>query len=194
MKKIELVYREILYQSIENKTRVLTQAEIARKLSLSLSTINKAIHNISNIGAVEINPRNFKVIDIKKILYYWASIRHLQKDIIYQTRVEMPVAEIEKQMPDDIVFSAYTAYKFLFKDVPADYSEIYVYGDAELRKRFPENKGTPNLFVLKKDSSIMSYGKTTTIANTFIDLWNLKEWYAKEFIKALEARLNGILE
>ena len=106
----------------------------------------------------------------------------------------MPVSQIEKLMPDDIIFGAYTAYKFLFKDIPADYSEVYIYGDESIKKRFPSGKGTPNLFFLKKDSQIEKYGKHTTIANAFVDLWNVREWYAKEFVKAIEVRLHGILE
>lgn len=194
MKQIELVHREVLYNAIEQKNRALTQAEIARTLKLSLSIVNSAVKNLEKIGAVEVGPRGFRVVDIKKILYYWASIRNLQKDVIYATRVERPVSEIEKSMPDNVIFAAYTAYKFVFKDVPADYSEVYVYGDESLKERFPQNRGVPNLFVLKKDSAIERYGKTTTIANTFADLWNLKEWYAKEFLKAMEERLHGILE
>jgi len=194
MKNAEIIYRELLYQAIERKNRVLTQADLARRLNISLSIVNSAIKNIERLGATKLNPRNFHVIDIKKILYYWASIRNLQKDIVYSTRVERPVVEIEKSMPDNIVFGAYSAYKYLFNNVPADYSEVYVYGDKDLEKRFPKSKGVPNLFVLKKDSRIDSYGKNTTIANTFVDLWNLNEWYAKEFTKAMEERLHGILE
>ncbi len=194
MKNLELVYREILYNAIEKKNRTLTQSSIAKTLGISLSIVNSAVQKLSAIGAVEIKQRLFRVVDVKKILYYWASIRNLQKDIIYSTRVEMPVKEIEKQMPDDVVFGAYSAHKFLFKDVPADYSEVYVYGDETLQERFPENKGVPNLFILKIDKTINKYGKTTTTANTFVDLWNLKEWYAKEFIKSMEERFHGILE
>lgn len=194
MKNLELVYREILYQAIEKNNKELTQADIARQLNISLSTVNLAIKNLENMGSIKVNPRNFHVLDIKKILYYWASIRNLSKDIIYRTRIGLPVKDIEKEMPDNIVFAAYTSYNILFKDVPADYSEVYIYGDTNLKERFPENKSNPNLFVLKKDSSIDKYGKTTTIANTFVDLWNLKEWYAKEFIKSMEEKLNGILE
>lgn len=194
MKRAELVYREVLFQAIEKKNNILTQADLARRLNISLSIVNSAIKNLERIGAVEIRLRSFHVIDVKKILYYWASIRNLQKDIIYQTRIEKPVIDIEKSMPDNIVFSAYSAYKFLFNDVPADYSEVYVYGDESLKERFPENKEVPNLFVLKQDNKITTYGKITTIANTFVDLWNIKEWYAKEFIKSMEKRLHGILE
>lgn len=194
MKKSELVYREILYQSIERKKRVLTQAGLAKELCVSLSIVHNAVHVLERMGAVDVQQRNFCCRDLKKILYYWASIRNVQKDIIYATRVEMPVLEIEKSMPDTIIFGAYSAYKFLFRDVPADYSEVYVYGDENLTERFPPSKGTFNLFVLKKDIYMEKYGKKTTIAHTFVDLWNIKEWYAKEFVKALEERLYGILE
>ena len=194
MKKNELIFREILYQTIEKKNSVLTQAGLSRNLHISLGAINSAVNFFKKIGAVEIRPRNFHTIDIKKILYHWASTRNIHKDIVFATRVELPVRDIEKLMPDTIVFGAYSAYKFLLNDVPADYSEVYVYGDEELKTRFPLREGTPNLFVLKKDALMKKYGKTTTIAQTFVDLWNLKEWYAKEFIKALEARLHGILE
>ena len=194
MKKLEFVYKEILYQAIERKNRKLTQSELAKSIGISLSTVNHAISPLRQMGAVRVKLRSFEIVDIKKILVYWASIRNLQKDIIYATRVEMPVIEIEKSMPEEAIFAAYSAYKFLFHDVPADYSEVYVYGSEDLKERFPKTKGIPNLFVLKKDSTIEKYGKTTTRANTFIDLWNLQEWYAKEFLKAMEARLHGILE
>lgn len=194
MKSAELVYREMLFQAIEAKKRVLTQAEIARTLKLSLSIVNKAVKNLEKMGAVDIMPRALHITDPKKILYCWASIRNLQKDIIYTTRVEMPVRDMEKSMPDDVVFSAYTAYKFIYNDVPADYSEIYVYAGEDVKERYPESNGIPNIFILKKDRAIERYGRTATIANTFVDLWNLKEWYAKEFIKAMEEKLHGVLE
>ncbi len=195
MQKIEYVYREILYQRIEKKKNLFTQASLASTLQLSLSTVNHAIRVLSAMGAVEIRQRSFIIIDVKKVLYYWASLRDLHKDCVYATRVEQPVVSMEKLMPADAVFGAYTAYKFLFHDVPADYSEMYVYGNIdEIQKRFPFQRGVPNLFVLKKDALLEKYGRTTPLALTFVDLWNLKEWYAKEFITALEARLHGILE
>ena len=101
-------------------------------------------------------------------------------------------------MPADVVYGAFTAYKFKFKDVPADYSEAYVYGSDEMvddiKKRFPESKNVPNLFVLKKDDLMEAYGKTTTLAQTFVDLWNMKEWYAKDFLTALEDKIGKFLE
>ncbi len=196
MKKIESVYREILYRTIEKKEFQLTQSELSKKLNLSLSIVNLAVKKLESIGAIKIMQRSFKVIDVKKILYFWASARNLEKDIIFKKRINMPVREIERNIPD-ITFTAYTAYKFQFKDTPADYSEVYIYADEKeleiIKKRFPktEDEKKSNLIVLKKDETLNLY-KTLPIPQIFVDLWNLKEWYAKDFLNALEKNLEVI--
>lgn len=190
MKKIELAYRYILNELMEKKRRNLTQAEIARALNISLSTVNLAISYLKKMNAVKVKRRSFDIVNGKKILLYWASVRNLERDIVFKTRVENTVVDIEKNMPNSVIFGAYSAYKYLFNDMPADYSEVYVYsGDIdEIKKRFGENKNEPNLFVLKKEFDKM------TLAQLFVDLWNLKEWYAKDFLKAMEDKIYGILE
>jgi hypothetical protein len=194
MRKTELVLREVLYQALERKNRVLTQLGLARSLGVSLSTVNYALAPLRNMNAVAVGLRNFRVIDAKKMLYYWASIRNLRRDIIYSTRADFSVRDIESRMPDSAVYAAYSAFRFRFDSVPADYSEVYVYCDAAVEKRFPRTSGQPNVFVLAKDPFIDRYGKITTLAQTFVDLWNLDTWYARDFLKELEARLDGILE
>ncbi|MBU2637801.1 MAG: hypothetical protein KJ955_02415 [Nanoarchaeota archaeon] len=190
MKKIELVFRELLFQAIEKQNRRFTQLALSRELGLSTSMISFALKPLKKMNAVEVRQRGFSVIDPRKVLYHWASVRNIEKDILYKTRAEMPVIEIEKAMPDNIVYGAYSAYRLKFKDAPADYSEAYIYGDETLKIRFPETKGPANLFVLKKDHLMERYGKLTTMAQTFVDLWNIKSWYASEYLKALEARIN----
>ena len=187
MKRIEEVYREILFQSMEKKNNNLTQSYLASSLKASLSIVNLALKPLKKMNAVKIKQRSFDIIDKKKILYYWASIRNIERDIIYKTRVEKPVKKIESEMPADIIYAAYSAYKFRFKDVPADYSEVYIYSDdiKEIEKRFPKNDNMPNLFVLKMDKNLKE-----TLSGIFVELWNLKEWYAKEFLKAMEKRID----
>jgi len=189
MKRIEEVYREILYQA-EKGNKILTQKSISEKLELSLSNVNNALGPLRRMGAIDVKKMCFHVVNTKKILYHWASVRNLRRDIIYSTRAEKSVAEMEKSMPDSVVFTAYTGYRLKFKEAPADYSEIYVYSDDldEIKRRFPESKNIPNIFVLKKDKNIDKYGKIATNANIFIDLWNLSEWYAQEFLKAMEQK------
>ncbi len=194
MKNIELIFREVLYQAIEAKKFTSTQSELSKKLGISLSIVNSALKKLERIGAVKINRRSFQLLDVKKTLYLWASLRNLEKDIIFKARIESPVREIERAMPN-ILFTAFTGYKLLFNDIPADYSEVYAYADKseleQIKKRvssFKLSEDNPNFFILKKDNSIKLYPKIPK-AQLFVDLWNLKQWYAKEFITALESKL-----
>ena len=194
MKNAELIFREILYKTMEEKKFDFTQSELSKKLDISLSIINSAVKKLESIGAIKIKQRGFNVLDIKKILYLWASLRDLNKDLIFKIRIEAPVREIERLMPN-ILFTAYTAYKFIFKETPADYSEIYAYASDEeleiIKKRISTLKTSgknSNLFILKKDNLIKSY-HTLPLAQLFVDLWNLKEWYAKEFLISLEKKI-----
>ena len=187
MKKTELVYRYIL-QEAESNRKKLSQSEIAKKLSISLSTVNHAMLPLRKMGAVSVKLRSFSLTDTRKVLMLWASIRNLEKDVVYQTRSDMSVKEIEKTMPPDVIFAAYSAYRLAFKEAPADYSEVYVYGDEkEVKRRFPPKQGPSNVFVLKKQFENM------TKTQIFVDLWNLKEWYAKDYLNAMERRLDAIL-
>ena len=200
MKKIEAIYRDILYRTIEQKEFRLTQLELAKKLGISLSIVNSAVKRLNSIGAVKINQRSLDVVDIRKILYFWASMRNLEKDIIFSIRVEAPVKEIERSMPN-VLFTGYTAYKLRFNDVPADYSEVYVYADEaeldEIKKRLPffkiseKSKLNDNFFVLRKDSFMKLY-KTIPIGQIFVDLWNLNKWYSKDFILAFDKEIEKI--
>lgn len=191
MRRTEEVYREILHQA-ENGSRILTQKGISEKLELSISNVNNALNPLRRMGAIDVKKMCFHIINPKKILYHWASARNLKKDIIYATRAEESIVDAEKSMPDSAVFTAYSAYRLRFHDAPSDYSEVYVYCDdlEEIKKRFPESKNAPNIFVLKKDKSIDIYSKIATNANIFVDLWNLTEWYAQEFLKAMEQKWN----
>lgn len=196
MRKVEFIYRELLFQALEKKALSFTQRDLSSKLNISLSNVNHALQPLRRMNAIKITPRNFSIVNARKILFYWASIRNLQKDIIYSTRAELPIREIEKNMPDNAIFTAYSAYKFKFRDAPADYSEVYVYDSEpeEMKRRFPPFNKNPNLFVLEKDALMEKYGKTAGIAQLFVDLWNLHEWYARDFLKSLEERINAILE
>ena len=199
MQKPEIIYRELLYQRLEEKRDKFTQLELGKKLELSLSVVNKAIKPLESVGAIIKMPMGFGVIDPKKILYLWASKRRLERDIVYQTRVERPISEVERSLPNGTIYSAYSAYKFKFEDVPADYSEVIVYADEEqlkeIKKRFPEKKGPANLFILGADEHLSQTTKNgiCSIGNMFVDFWNLKSWYAKEFLQSLEKRVEEMI-
>ncbi|MBI5023091.1 MAG: hypothetical protein HZC05_02945 [Candidatus Magasanikbacteria bacterium] len=189
--KKEIIWREILWQSIEKKVRQFTQKELSKKLDFSLSTVFNALKVPRASNAIEVSGKFFVVRDQEKFLNIWATFRNINKDIIYQTRVEKPITEIEGLMPASVIFTAYSAFRLKFNEAPADYDKIYVY-DAdleEIKKRFPSKKGNPNLIVLKPDSELKNYGSTVPLSQIYVDLWNISEWYAKDFLNGLKEKI-----
>jgi hypothetical protein len=59
----------------------------------------------------------------------------------------------------------------------------------EIKKRFPKLPGGANLFVFKSDAALEKYGSIAPEAQIFSDLWNLKDWYAKDFLNRLKERI-----
>ncbi|MEW6529118.1 MAG: hypothetical protein AB1391_04465 [Candidatus Micrarchaeota archaeon] len=188
MYKKELAYNYILTEAIEGKRYTFTQLEISKRFRISLSTVNNALAPLVSIGAIEKKARSFVLADMKKMLYYWATTRKFERDIVYKTRIELPVSKIERLVPSSAVFTAYSAYRCIFHDVPADYSEVYFYIPEneldEIKKRFQQKKGPPNVFAL-----VGFWKNVVSKPLLFTDLWNIKTWYAREFLHALEKRL-----
>jgi len=193
MSKKEIIWREILFQAIDNRATELTQKDLAQKYNFSLSTVFNSLKTPRQSGAIEVNGRGFKIRDIEKFLYLWATFRKLGKEIIYQTNILKTPREIEGEMPPEIIFGAFSAYSKKYQDVPADYDKVYVYFNKEkidlIKDRFPVQKGQPNLIVLTADPWLKNFGEITPDVQTFVDLWNLPEWYAKDFLNALKEKL-----
>ena len=191
MTKKEIVWRHILQETLAKRGMRFTQKEIAGRFGYSLSTVNNALTAPRKIGAVEVTGRFFRVRDMEKFFYLWATHRALKRDVIYATHTDDPARTVEANMPPGVIFGAFSAYRLAYKDTPADYSLVYVYArDADaVRKRFPPKKGYENVFVLKQDPQLAAFGQTTPDAQTFVDLWNISEWYAKEYLDALKERM-----
>jgi hypothetical protein len=195
MKKIEIIWRELLFQSIEKKNREFTQKEIAGKFGFSTSTVFQALKIPRKMGAVRVTGRNFVLEDPEKLLYHWASVRNLSPQTIYKAVVLQDANQIEARMPPSVIFGGFTAAKESLKTPPADYDRVFVYTHdlAEIKKRFPLQRGRENLFVLKADRFLAEYGQITSLAQTFVDLWNLPEWNAKEYAQAIKEKIDGLL-
>lgn len=204
MTKKEIIWREILYQAIEKKKikftpldrkhlTGFTQKDLAKKFGFSLSTVFNALKIPRASGAIEVKGRGFLLRDKEKFLQIWATFRNLEKDIIYKTHSDFSVAKIEGLMPPKIIYGGFSAFLKKFKQTPADYDKVYIYANEkelkEVKKRFPKKKGYENLIVLKKDSFLSSYGQITPVVQIYVDLWNLKEWYAKDFLNKLKEKL-----
>lgn len=192
MTKKEVIWREILFQATENKKIEFTQKELAQKYGFSLSTVFNALKIPRDVNIIE-GKRGLKVKDIEKFLQLYSTFRNAKKDIIYQTHASKSAQEIEAEMPPGIIYGAYSAFLKKYQEAPADYDKAYVYSAAEclkeIKSRFPYHKGYANLIVLKADPWLESFGKLTPDCQTFADLWNLPEWYAKNFLNALKDKI-----
>ncbi|MBA3047060.1 hypothetical protein KKC83_03005 [Patescibacteria group bacterium] len=191
MFKKEVIWREMLYQSIEKNNFNFQQQELAKKFNFSLSTVFNALKIPREIKAIQVSGSGFKLINIEKMLYLWGTHRKLSKDIIYKTFVGEPIEKIEANMPSDIIWASFSAYKYKFKETPSDYGKVYIYGSNidEIKKRFPAKKGPENLYVLKQDEYLKDYGQCGTLGQIFVDLWNDDSWCAQEFLKKLKERI-----
>lgn len=196
LNKKEIIWREILHRCFNDGALVFTQQELAGKLNASLSTVHNALKLPRASGAIVVTGRNFRVADKEKFLLLWASHRRFAKDLFYTTTVSASAFTIEGNMPPTVVFAAYSAYRKRHHVIPAEYDAVYVYVEREhlaaLKKRFPPVKGTPNLFVLAADPRLALYSGTTPDVQTFVDLWNVPQWYAKDFLTALRKKLHLI--
>ena len=194
MTKKEIIWREILFLALEKNKANFTQKEFAEKYGFSLSTVFNALKIPRSSGIIEAGGRGFNVLDSEKFLYLWATLRRMKKDIFYKTRVEKPVRQIEGEMPPGVIFGAFSAYVKRYKDAPADYDKVYIYAQksrlAEIKRRFPAQKGRENLIVLLADPWLKTFGTgITPDCQTFVDLWNISDWFAKDFLEALKQKL-----
>ena len=194
LNKKEIIWREILHRCFADGVLVFTQQELSGKFNVSLSTVHNALKLPRASGAIIVTGRNFRVADKEKFLLLWASHRRFQKDIVYSTHVDGNIHAYEGDMPPSAIFGAYSAYRLCHKSIPAEYDVAYAYIDrthlADIKKRFPPAKGTPNLFVLAADPRLAMYGGTTPDVQTFVDLWNCPQWYAKDFLTAFKKKLH----
>ncbi len=186
MRLTDGIFIEILEGYFTSKTTRFTQKGLSEKLHVSIGLVNKTIAKLEQAGAVERAGRGFSLVDAKKLLAIFATQRKLASDVIFSTHYEGGVKEIEKLMPNEACFTGCSAYRLKYDDAPADYGKVYVYADGKIG-RFAENKGEPNLFVLKNPGFAM--GKIAPVSLIYADLWNMRDWFAAEYLKALERRL-----
>ncbi len=197
MKKIETIWHHLLWLALKKREFKHTQQEIAIFFGYSLSTVHLAVKQLALVGAIDIRGKFFIVTDVKKILVFWATHRNLSKSIMYETYVDQSIQEIEGLIPFDAIIAGYSAVKYILKEIPSDYSKVYFYIDEEkldeVKKRFPKSANTSNIIVLKAYAKQSAYGKSTSLPQSYVDLWNMNDWYAKDFLHELERKIDGLL-
>jgi hypothetical protein len=189
MSRKNIVFREILYRALELGESYMTQKSIAETCKVSLDTVNKVVRTLDKFYGVEKKPMGFRVINIQKILTYWACTRDLHKDICFATYTPNPVKKIESEMPLGTIFTAFSGYARRIGEIPS-YTEVYVYGDArEIEAKFPKKETRkPNLIVLERDHHIgnVSRNDAAPLAQIYVDLWQIGSQEAEKLMVDLD--------
>jgi hypothetical protein len=183
-----MVWRHLLVGALDHDDRRTSISRLRVDLNFPVSTIHQALEKPRAIGAVRGGFDGLRVIDPKRLQLMWAGRRGLMADVVYQTRVALPVREIEARLPNATIPTAFTAYVRLEgRNVIADYDQVVVYGAAnEIRRRFPPKNGRPNLVVLDPDPILSRYGPVAPRCQIYVDLFNLPSWQAQRFLEALD--------
>ena len=199
MKKIETIWHHILHSALTEQKYKHTQQTLARDFGYALSTVHHALRVPAEIGAVRKESKFFVLQDFWKLLYYAASMRMLERDILSAIHSPLSVREIEGLALPESIYGGYTAAKHILGEPPADYAKVYFYVAIKdlpaFQRRFPKHadKRVANVYALSMPPALARYGPVTPLVQTYIDIWNLRDWYARDFIKALEHRIHELL-
>lgn len=196
MKKIETVWCQLLFDALERRQPVFQQQELAKRLRLSISTVAHALKDLRQMGAVRIGGNGGQVEDAEKLLMHWASHRNLAADIRWQLSCDQPVQEVEGLLPPGSILGGYSAVRHWYGEAPADYATVNVYHPQPdiLKERLAGMRpGSTKVVGLQLDSRLPLRPETTSIAHTFVDLWNLTDWMAKDFVRRVKGEIDGLL-
>lgn len=193
MFKKEWIYRELACRQLEERGAKATELGLSRKFGISLSTVHHAVFPLKGNGIVAPLARGFRVVSLPRLLAFWGSERKLKREILWEGSAKN-VSEAERLAPADAVWGGFSAYRKKYGEAPADYSVLMLYveeGREWDAKGRMEGKGNVKLLVLKKDEFMdeRATGGLCADPQIYADLWNVKEWYAADFRRALERRM-----
>jgi len=182
MLKIEYVWRELLYQAIELENPYFQISALSKKFGLSTSVVAHALKPLKELSIIETAKTRSQIINAEKLLFFYATRRRFGKDIVYQTFSPLALKQREASLPSSTYLTAFSAMRLYYHKTPADYDHVYFYTDEvnEVKNRFVAINKPPNLFALEADPFLFLYPKTP-LAQIFADLWNLPEWYARDY-------------
>jgi hypothetical protein len=176
-----MLKKERIYRELAERGGCITQRELASRCGVSLNLVNSVIKELNRVGAVAVYPMGLKVVNRAKIVYLWGSQRDLQRDISLAYAINLPVHEIEKNMPGNVVFTAFSGWRLKTGQAPFDYRRVYVYAkpsDRAILERLlstlPKTRGDPNTFVMLVDDPhlfALSSDQIAPVSQIFVDIY-----------------------
>ncbi len=153
------------------------QLDLARECDIAIGAVNRVLKKFERLGAVEIKPQGFRVIDIERILLYWANHRDLYADIALRWPTGSPITDVERTLSTTHVLTCFSGFKARFKKVLREYDQVFVYGDsAPVRRAFAKvQEPVSEIIVLNSDPHLIKLAQNNVapVGQLFVDLWQI---------------------
>lgn len=191
MWKFERIYRELLLCSLRQVSLV-HQEDIASKCRVSLGLVNKTVKKLEAAMAVEATRSGVRVLSPARLLNLWAAEHDLSKDVWQLFRLD-PVTEVEKNLPRDVLVTAFSAWFIRSKRKPAEYDRLYFYVTnkesfnlwLDFRKG-KIRKTNPNVFALYVDDEhLIQYSEkgVVCVPQVYVDIYSINGPEAAPFLR-----------
>ena len=191
LRKFERIYRELLLCSLREVSLV-RQEDIASECAVSLGLVNKTVRKLEVAMAVEATRSGVRVLSPARLLNLWAAERDLGKDVWRSFRLD-PVAEVEKDLPGDVLTTCFSGWFSASGRRPAEYDRLYFYvtdmesfeswfGFRKSRVR----KVNPNVFVLRVDDKHLVHSSekgVVCVPQVYVDIYSADGPEASPFLR-----------
>jgi hypothetical protein len=191
LRKFERIYRELLLCSLREVSLV-RQEDVALECEVSLGLVNKTVRKLEVAMAVEATRSGVRVLSPARLLNLWAAERDLGKDVWQSFRLD-PVAEVEKDLPRDVLTTGFSGWFSVSGRRPAEYDRLYFYvTDMEsFESWFGFRKSrvrrvNPNVFVLCVDDEHLvrsSKKGVVCVPQVYVDIYSADGPEASPFLR-----------
>jgi hypothetical protein len=191
LRKFERIYRELLLCSLREVSLV-RQEDVASECEVSLGLVNKTVRKLEVAMAVEATRSGVRVLSPARLLNLWAAERDLGKDVWQSFRLD-PVAEVEKDLPGDVLTTGFSGWFSVSGRRPAEYNRLHFYvTDMEsFESWFNFRKSrvrrvNPNVFVLCVDDEHLvrsSEKGVVCIPQVYVDIYSADGPEASPFLR-----------
>lgn len=198
MLKREIVWRQIADDILLDRRSAFHQRQLATELGVSLGNVNLALRPLRAVGAVAVVGKTLVVRDVRKLLAMWAARGEPPRPLAAFAALDEPSALI-RLLPPGLALTSFAGYVARYGEGPAPFSVVRAYvrpADyavlAELTRRFDRTFDAANASLVVHGADPVLARELPGIvgpAQLYVDLWSEADFFASDYLRALEARL-----
>lgn len=199
MLKREILWRQLADDVLDGRRTTFHQRDLAVELGMSAGNVNLALEPLRAVGAVAVVGKNLVVRDVKKILMLWGA-RRLPQPVTAAFVTPERARDVLHVLPPGLALTSFAGFVERYGDEPAPFTVVraYVRADdartlAELGRRFASalDKRTATIAIHAADAVLArDLPGIVGPAQLFVDLWSEADFFASDYLRALEGRLS----